>query len=140
MKAYILAALILLTVSPAVGCGENGGAEKSAETQNTQFEQSQIYSEEDIESAIQVTSDYFDKEFEGCTLMDLYYRGDSYADEFNEFAEIYGADEAIILMSSFEVGPSGGDGSLNPNSTYNDWNWILVRSGGGKWEHVDHGY
>ena len=140
MKAYILAALILLTVSPAAGCGENGGAEKSAETQNAQFEQSQIYSEEDIESAIQVISDYFDKEFEGCTLTELYYPGDSYADEFNEFAEIYGADEAIILMSSFEVGPSGGDGSLNPNSTYNDWNWILVRSGGGKWEHVDHGY
>ena len=140
MKAYILAALILLTVSPALGCGENGGTEKSAETQNAQFEQSQIYSEEDIESAVQVISDYFDKEFEGCTLTELYYPGDSYADEFNEFAEIYGADEAIILMSSFDVGSSGGDGSLNPNSTYNDWNWILVRSGGGKWEHVDHGY
>ena len=140
MKAYILAALILLTVSPAVVCGENGSTEKSAEAQNTQFEQSQIYSEEDIESAIQVISDYFDKEFEGCTLTELYYPGDSYADEFNEFAEIYGADEAIILMSSFEVGPSGGDGSLNPNSAYNDWNWILVRNNGGKWEHVDHGY
>lgn len=140
MKAYILAALILLTVSPAVGCGENGGAEKSAETQNAQFEQSQIYSEEDIESAVQIISDYFDEEFEGCTLTELYYSGDSYADEFNEFAEIYGADEAIILISSFDVGSSGGDGSLNPNSTYNDWNWILVRNNGGKWEYVDHGY
>ncbi|MGN0339060.1 MAG: hypothetical protein ACI4D0_01045 [Lachnospira sp.] len=34
----------------------------------------------------------------------------------------------------------GGDGSSNPNSTYSDWKWILVRTNGGHWQHVDHGY
>lgn len=46
----------------------------------------------------------------------------------------------IVLLSSFDVDSSGGDGSLNPNSTYSDWKWILVRTDGGKWQHVDHGY
>lgn len=36
--------------------------------------------------------------------------------------------------------PAGGDVSLNPNSTYTRWEWILVRSNGGSWRHVDHGY
>ena len=43
-------------------------------------------------------------------------------------------------VASFDVDSSGGDGSLNPNSTYSDWKWILVRTNGGHWQHVDHGY
>jgi len=34
----------------------------------------------------------------------------------------------------------GGDGSLNPNSTYDNWDWIMGEKHGGKWEHIDHGY
>lgn len=49
-------------------------------------------------------------------------------------------NQTDLDVSSFDVDSSGGDGSLNPNSTYNDWKWILVRTNGGKWQHVDHGY
>lgn len=37
-------------------------------------------------------------------------------------------DEVIVLLSPFYVDSSGGDCSLNPNSTYDDWGWILVRN------------
>ncbi len=70
----------------------------------------------------------------------LYYPGDACADEFNEWAKQYDADEAIVIESSFDVDASGGDGSLNPDSTYDDWKWILIRNNGGDWEHADHGY
>ena len=53
---------------------------------------------------------------------------------------VYSADEVIVLVSSFDVGKSGGDGSLNPDSTYTKWKWILVRNKSGSWRHVDHGY
>lgn len=46
----------------------------------------------------------------------------------------------LVLLSSFDVDASGGDGSLNPNSSYEGWAWILVRSKAGQWKHVDHGY
>ena len=49
-------------------------------------------------------------------------------------------NQTDLDVSSFDVDSSGGDGSLNPNSTYNDWKWILVRTNGGQWQHVDHGY
>ena len=73
-------------------------------------------------------------------LTKLSYPGDTYADEFDEWAEQYDADEAIVILSSFDVDSSGGDGSLNPDSTYDDWKWILIRNDSGNWEHVDHGY
>ena len=41
---------------------------------------------------------------------------------------------------SFDVDSSGGDGSLNPDSTYDNWMWILVRNKDGEWKHVDHGF
>jgi hypothetical protein len=57
-----------------------------------------------------------------------------------DWAKRNDADEVIVLTSSFDVDASGGDGSLNPNSTYTKWMWILVRNKVEKWKHVDHGY
>ena len=57
-----------------------------------------------------------------------------------DWADRNNTDEVIVLLSSFDVGAFGGDGSLNPHSTYSDWKWILVRTNGGHWQHVDHGY
>jgi len=59
---------------------------------------------------------------------------------FPTFHRIINADEVIVLLSSFDVDVSGGDGSLNPNSSYHNWMWIMVRSGNGPWTHADHGY
>ncbi|MCD8254129.1 MAG: hypothetical protein LUC36_01090 [Oscillospiraceae bacterium] len=126
--------LLLLMLIALTGCGGNVD-----NVQISDWKPSEIYSDDDIEAAFKAVKDYFSQEFDGCTLTQLYYPGDSYADEFNEWAERYGSDEAIVILSSFDVDSSGGDGSLNPNSTYTDWKWVLIRSGGG-WEHADHGY
>lgn len=66
--------------------------------------------------------------------------GDDSSKDHQDWAERNNADEVIVLLFSFDVDSSGGDGSLNPNSTYDDWKWILVRTNGGQWKHVDHGY
>ena len=101
---------------------------------------SKIYSNAEIESAIDVAIDYFEKNFNGCTLTEITYLGDDELADYQEFAESNNADDVIVLVSSFDVDASGGDGSLNPNSTYENWNWILIRNNGGKWKHIDHGY
>ena len=97
------------------------------------------YSQEEIDAAMDVAIRYFKKEFSGCTLTQIQYPGDD-AEAFAHWADQCEKDQAIILTSSFTVDASGGDGSLNPNSTYTGWNWILVRDGAGRWEHADHGY
>lgn len=101
---------------------------------------SELYTDSEIQSAIDVTKSYFKKHFSGCTLKSITYLGDEGTEDHAEFAKRHDADEVIVLTSSFYVRPDGGDGSLNQDSTYEDWKWILVRNNGGKWRHVDHGY
>ena len=134
MKKFVALVLVLVGMLGLVACGGN--------TKNVKITDysSEIYSDAEIDSAIDVAIDYFEKYFDGCTLTEITYLGDDELDDFQEFAERNNADDVIVLISDFEVDASGGDGSLEPNSTYTDWNWILVRTDGGQWEHVDHGY
>ena len=134
MKKLIALMMALLCVMSLVGCG--GDVKNVKITEYT----SEKYSNDEIKDAIDVAIDYFTKEFEGCTLTEITYLGDDENDDWQEFADRNNATDVIVLVSSFDVDASGGDGSLNPNSTYTNWKWILVRTDGGKWKHVDHGY
>ena len=134
MKKLIALVLALICVIGLVACDGNDKNVKITDYS------SEIYSDAEIENAIDVAIDYFEKNFEGCTLTEITYLGDDELDNWQEFAERNNADDVIVLVSSFDVDASGGDGSLNPNSTYTNWKWVLVRTNGGKWEHVDHGY
>ena len=134
MKKLIAMVLALVCAIGLVACGGN--------TKNVKITDysSEMYSDAEIENAIDVAINYFEKNFKGCTLTEITYLGDDKLDDWQEFAERNNADDVMVLVSSFTVDASGGDGSLNPNSTYTNWKWILVRNNGGKWEHVDHGY
>ena len=136
MKKTICMIAVLATVFILTACG--GG--KVDNVRVSDWKPSEIYTDREIEDAIQTVKEYFKREFDGCTLTKIGYVGDTFADEFAARAQQYNADEAIILYSSFDVGSSGGDGSLNPNSTYDDWQWILIRNANGAWRHADHGY
>ena len=111
------------------GCGRGGNA---SEVQIITGE-SELFTQDEIESAMETAMNYFRKEFDGCTMTKIEYDENKSREESVEWAQQYGAEEAIVLHSSFDVDASGGDGSLNPNSTYNNWQWILTRDVGGKW-------
>ncbi len=100
---------------------------------------SQKYTEEDVTDAIKVALKYFDKEFSGCTMLSITYPGDKRCEQ------IVGSsyqrwDDVIVLLSSFDVDATGSDGSLNPSSTYHNYQWILGRKNNGKWKLIDNGY
>ena len=135
MKKVVTLIFVILCLLGLCGC--SGG---NAENVKISEYHSEIYTDEEIKEATNVAIRYFEKEFSGCTLTEITYIGDDKLDSYQEFAERYNADDVIVLISNFNVDGSGGDGSLNPNSTYKNWNWILVRNSGGKWKHVDHGY
>ena len=128
---------ISLLLSLVMMCSSGGNV---AQAEITPWKPSALYTDEEILDAITVTEGYFAKEFQGCTLREITYVGDDHQDEFIEWAEDYEAEEAIVLVSTFDVDASGGDGSLNPNDTYEDWEWVLVRDKDGTWRHVTHGY
>lgn len=129
---FLLSAAITLTFC-ACGGNVNNVAVKDVG--------SEVYSSDEIDSAIETIVTEFDREWKSCTLKEIYYAGDERSAAYQDWADRNDADEVIVLLSTFDVGPSGGEGGVfNSNSTYSDWMWILVRDNGGEWKHVDHGY
>lgn len=136
-RIMIIAVLVLAIAAPILFFRNNGGDVSKV---SKLFVTSGHYSEEDIYEAMDVVVEYFSNNFEGCTLIDLRYDESISVAAGKEWAEIYKAEEAIVLLSSFDVDASGGDGSLNPNTTYDNWQWILVRDVGELWRLETWGY
>ncbi len=134
MKRFLSLLLSVLLLLALAGCG---GSVKDVQIQETP---SELYTQKDIDAAIDVIKKEFSRNWKGCTLTEIGYAGDDVSQEHAEWAERNGADEVIVLTSSFDVDESGASPTLNPGQTYTRWMWILVRSNGGKWQHVDHGY
>ena len=102
--------------------------------------ESSIYSQGEIEEMMDIVEKTFRREFKGCSLTELKYDEDFSLKQSEDWAQQYQAEEAVVLLSSFEVDSGGGDGSLNPNSTYSRWMWVLTRDKGGDWELRTWGY
>ena len=117
-----------------VSCGGNVRNTRTREVA------SELYSQKEINAAIRTIKMDFAIDWSGCTLTEIYHAGDDYTKRYQDFADRNNADDVIVLLSTFTVDSSGGDGSLIPNCTYEKWEWILVRNKGGHWKHVDHGY
>lgn len=97
---------------------------------------SDLYSQDEIESAIEVIKRDFENDWNGCSLKTIYYAGDEVcADETHERGV-----KTIVLVSDFSTGKLDGNGGLNSNYTYENWNWILIKNEDGSWKHIDHGY
>ena len=134
MKKILCLALTVLLALSLTGCG------KISSSMEITCDTSQVYATADIHDAMDVAKAYFRRHFDGCTMTALGYIGDERKDYIDAFAKQYGVNEAIVLVSDFETGPSGGDGALNPNDTYRNYKWILLREKDGSWSHADHGY
>ena len=115
------------------------GGEQTADSPQLESAGSEIYTQDEIADAAEVVIELFEEHFSGCTLTALRYPCDD-AVAFQAWAQQYDADQAIILVSDFDVGEVGSDSALEPNSTYEDWQWILVRDQGGTWEAKTWGY
>ena len=132
---FVLALLFLM------GCQAKPATDDTdSDVSIVEWEHSDIYTDADIQAAMDTVMTYFETEFQGCTLTELRYPGDALSDLFTQWAQEYNTDEAIVLYSSFDTDASGDDGSLEPNTTYDDFQWILVRDNGGTWEVKTYGH
>lgn len=101
---------------------------------------SSIYSQEDIESAISVVKSEFQTDkWKGCKLIEVYYAGDEFSVAHNDWAFRYNADQTLVLYTTFKTSHFCAEG-LNPNCNYPYFQFIMVRTNDGQWQHVDGGY
>ncbi|MBQ6842683.1 MAG: hypothetical protein IJO80_05595 [Firmicutes bacterium] len=134
MKKMLILLMLVLVLALAAGCGGDTSVTAHHIDANT------LYTDAEIDDAMYAVEKYFRKHFDGCTLIDLGYDAErGSAEVAAAWAQQYGAPRAMVLISEFEVGKNGGDGSLEPDSTYKNWNWILTEEGG-KWEVQTCGY
>jgi len=106
------------------------------------YGKSEIYSQQDMDSAIGVIKKEFSS-WEGCELHTISYVSDEICkdnvDYCNELKENAGYDECIVFESSFHSPISGGD-AWTPDNEYTGWNWYLARKDNGAWTLLTWGY
>lgn len=138
-KAVFAAGILLVAAVALLVFMRQGGGDTSHV--NRVIGDSDLYTEREIEKMMDIVEKKFRRDFSGCTLTELVYDETSFGNQHSQaWAEQYEADRIVVITSSFEVDGSGGDGSLNPNSTYRNWEWILSQTGGGAWKLRDWGY
>ncbi len=129
--------IISITVFISIVFSNKDGDIKKAEIV---IEDSEIYSKNDIESAISIVLNEF-KNFPA-TLNKIWY--DDQQSRIENDKLIYKSDtnEAIVLSSNFKTYPGKQalyDG-FDSNTEYSNWNWILVRTNHDEWKLKTWGY
>ena len=134
MKKFIFLTLFLIfCVVTLLGCAQTAETPSNNVISNQDFD-SDLFTDEEIEDAMKVVIDHFNKEFKGCTLTELKYIGD---DELTSYKK---SGVTIVLVSSFDVGSSPVAGGLDINTTYTNWKWILDRKESGQYYITGSGY
>lgn len=131
VKKYLVLLLALVLLLTACGGGDVRGHGRHIGT-------CEMHKKAEIADAMDEVEAFFKKNYDGCKLILLEYDEEKTADKASGWTDQYG-QEAIVLLSDFEVDESGGDGSLNPGQTYRNYQWILVKTFFG-WKLKDWGY
>lgn len=136
----ICAVLVSLGVATALLLIGNRG---NVSNVNRVVGSSALYSEKSINKAFDVIEKKFAKDFEGCILTELRYDEDVES-RFEEEIEKYHKEnnqDLIVVLSTFDTDEKGGDGGFNPNDTYTNWQWYLVKTADKKsWKIINWGY
>ena len=136
----ICAVLVILVLAAVLVLTGNRG---NVSNINRVVGYSALYGENSINEAFDVIEKKFAKDFEGCTLTELRYDEDV-ENRFAEEIEKYHKEnnqELIVVLSTFDTDEKGGDGGFNPNDTYTNWQWHLVKTANKKsWDIINWGY
>ena len=142
MKKIIVSLFAILLAFSLVACNQKSTNEELI----TDIGDSTKFTEEEISNAIKIVKDNFN--FPASTLTKIWYN----EEESNRLSEAYlesgrgsinetQPENVIVLLSNFDVDDSGDNPVLNPDSTYENYQWILIRDNeDSEWMVDDQGY
>ena len=142
MKKIVTLLLFMVCFCGLVGCGV-----KPVSDAKINYGSSSIYSEEDMNAAIELIKEEFST-WEGCELHDIFYSSDDEVNEeniawMNELAKGQNLSpdftQCIMFKSNFHS-PKNGGGAWNADEEYTDWQWWLARTEGGDSKLLTWGY
>lgn len=136
MKKCGLFVICIVLIALFAGCGN-----QAAPAVTIDYENSSIYTKEDMDAAIAIIRATFDT-WEGCELHSISYSSDDVCTDEKNTAWMNQLEEAndneqvftqcIMFESSFHS-PKKGAGAWNPDEEY-EWSWWLARREGGEWK------
>lgn len=141
-KIVLIVLLCLFVFLPALCCVIFTANPRASVTDAYSIEavDSEMFTDEEINSAIEAVVDIFNNGWKGCYLRELSYAGDDIVKREMKYHEgAFEEGELIMIKTVFYVARHGGDGSLNTDFTYDNWYWILEKTTGGRWVELDHG-
>lgn len=148
--ALLLAAMMLFALC-ACGAKEEAPAGSEAEeaAQTVDYGASELYTTEDMDSAIALIRDQIGQ-WEGVELQNVRYAGDEAVTEENLawLNSLEGADsenpftQVIEFVTDFHVSADIDQTvlTLEPDTDYTDYQWWLARTEGGEWQLMSMGY
>lgn len=89
----------------------------------------------DVERAFEELENHFQVNFRHCTLLELVYNQEYSDDLRQKLNAAYGDPHAFVVTGSFTTGSEKVPQGLEPNTTYDNYQWILDVS----WKILDHG-
>lgn len=142
MKKLIICLCFILSIFSLVGCNKG----KVSNNIKIEVSESTKFSKEEIDNAIKCVKDNFG--FEGSTLTKIWYdeeKSNHWVDAYLEYGRGLEngakAENVIVLLSDFDVDGSGDNPVLEPNTTYTDYQWTLIRDNEkGNWKIDGSGY
>lgn len=139
MKKIIIGLCFILSCTfLLVGC-KNSNEENETGIEKVQVD-SEIYTQDDIESAMDLVLENFEENYIGATITKITYVGDERKSDFDIYKETYEVDEVIILYSDLYTESTIGDIPFDVNSEYEDYPWVLARKADEDWEIRSWGY
>lgn len=142
MKKIIIWFCCILSIFSLVACNKGNISNDIS----IEISESTKFSKDEIENAIQCVKSNFS--FPAATLTKIWYDEeksnylvDGYLENGRGLTNGVKAENVIILLSNFDVDGSGDNPVLNPNTTYSDYQWILIRDNKNNvWKIDDSGY
>jgi len=106
------------------------------------------FTQQEIMNSVHTVIKTFNTDYSGCTLTHLWYDEEKTEAMLNSYMKngrgsVNGVDRenVIVLLSNFEVGSFGHCQSLESDTIYKNWNWILIRdTKDGNWRVDDKGF
>lgn len=102
--------------------------------------ESAVYTESQLEEAINLILDSFETDFEQCTLQEIEYDEEYSLSQEEMNKEMFQVDNAVVFKSTFVVDDNYMNGPLNAGQTYEDYEWILNMDADGNWSILTSGY
>jgi len=131
-KMLIVCLTAFILIATLIACTSNGASGK-VENVEISIGTSYKFSTEEIEEAINLVKERFVSSYKGCELLQLWYAEirsereiDSYMQSGRGRTNGVCRENVIVLFSTFSTS-SNVCMTLNQNSIYEGWSWVLIR-------------